>query len=85
MNPKKLLTRLTNGHHKNVSFSDFTNLVEAFGFRLDHIKGSHRLYLHRYTKDGLNLQSMDGEAKPYQIKQFLEMIDEYSLTMKEDK
>jgi predicted RNA binding protein YcfA (HicA-like mRNA interferase family) len=31
---------------KNISFSDATACAEAFGFRLDRINGSHRIFVH---------------------------------------
>lgn len=56
-------------------------LVEAFGFVLDRHSGtSHRIYKHsRFPDARLNLQPVAGEAKSYQIRQFLKLIEEYNL------
>jgi len=78
------LRRLANGHLRNVRFDEFISLVIAFGFKLERTKGSHQLYVHPYAEDALILQPMDGEAKPYQIRQFLELIDKYSLCLEEE-
>ena len=85
MNRKRLLLRLLHGHHLNVKFNDFINLVEGFGFELFHQKGSHRAYFHPEIEDGLNLQPRRGEAKDYQIKQFLILIERYKLKLEQEE
>jgi hypothetical protein len=32
----------------------------------------------------LNLQNVKGEAKPYQIRQFLRLVERYNLSLRED-
>lgn len=78
----KLYQKLVN-NQKNVKFNDFVIIVEAFGFILDRIKGSHHTYKHSAVMDAfLQLQpGKNGEAKPYQIKQFLTLVEEYNLRM----
>ena len=78
----KLYQRLVN-NQKNVKFNDFVTVVVAFGFILDRIKGSHHTYKHpNVTEAFLQLQpGKNGEAKPYQIKQFLSLVEEYNLRM----
>ncbi|HXA19317.1 MAG TPA: type II toxin-antitoxin system HicA family toxin [Thermoanaerobaculia bacterium] len=82
MNPKWLLTRLAAGHLRNVSFRDFSVLVAAFGFHLARVEGSHHIYRHEVIAEQLNLQEVRGEAKPYQIRQFLRLVERYNLRMK---
>lgn len=84
MNPKRLLTRLASGHLRNVSFRDFIALVEAFGFHKARSEGSHRIYQHELITEQLNVQDVGGEAKPYQIRQFLRLVERYNLTLRED-
>jgi hypothetical protein len=67
-----------------VDFDDFTRLAEAFGFRADRVGGSHRHYHHPRLPEVLNLQPLRGEAKPYQIRQFLSLVESYNLNL-EDK
>jgi len=31
----------------------------------------------------LNLQSVGGQAKPYQIRQFLKLVEQYNLTLED--
>jgi hypothetical protein len=66
---------------RNVGFTEFCRLVEAFGFRLRRVSGSHHIYSHVKVLRPLSLQSRHGEAKPYQISQFIDMVEEYGLTM----
>ena len=84
MRPKRLLERLTRGSLRNVGFSDFVGLVEAFGFRLVRTSGSHQIYVHSDTSELLNLQDVGGQAKPYQIRQFLRLVERYNLKLEAD-
>ncbi len=80
----KLLEKIQSGS-KNIRFKQFVTLIEAFGFVLDRVVGSHHIYKHPQIKDGfLNLQPRNGQVKPQQIRQFLEMIDTYNLILGED-
>lgn len=79
MKKKKLLKRLAEGALRNVAFSDMTSLAEAFGFRLKRVSGSHHIFVHASIPELLNLQEVNGEAKPYQIRQFLRLVEPYNL------
>ena len=83
MKKQKLLKKLLSGS-KNIHFSDAKACAEAFGFRLDRINGSHHIYLHPDIPDMINLQDVNGKAKPYQVKQLLQIIELYNLHL-EDK
>ena len=80
LNKKKLLKRIYN-NPKNVRFSDFTIIAEAFGFFPVRSEGSHNIYKNSKINEWINIQSMDGEAKPYQVKQFLALVEKYNLKM----
>ena len=73
--------RLRDGDFANVGFDEFCRLVEAFGFELRRVSGSHHIYRHPLAPRPLSLQPRAGEAKPYQIRQFVEMVEQYGLTM----
>jgi len=79
---QKVCQRLIN-NQKNVNFNDLITVVEAFGFELDRIKGSHRVYKHLDLASEflVLLPDRNGQAKPYQIKQFLGLVEEYNLSM----
>ena len=83
MNRKRLLKRLLAGS-LNVSFSDMTNLVEGFGFTLARTSGSHHIFTHAGIPELINLQEIGGKAKPYQIRQFLKLVERYDLRLEED-
>lgn len=85
MNRKKLLKRLASGSLHNVSFGDLTKLVEGFGFRLSRVSGSHHIFVHPELAELVNLQEVEGEAKPYQIKQFLRLVERYNLRLGEEQ
>lgn len=84
MNRRRLLERLVQGAVHNVSFAEMRNLVEAYGFRLVRRSGSHHIYSHGDIAELVNLQEVKGEAKPYQVRQFLRLVEKYNLQLKEE-
>ncbi len=60
-------------------------LVEGFGFRLSRTDGSHHIFVHPDIPELVNLQEVKGQAKPYQMRQFLKLIERHSLKLEEDK
>ena len=80
MNKLKLLKRIL-GSPENTRFGDMIALVEAFGFRLSRVSGSHHIFVHGELPGLLNLQNRKGKAKPYQIRQFLNLIEEHDLDL----
>jgi predicted RNA binding protein YcfA (HicA-like mRNA interferase family) len=83
MNKQKLFKKILSGSD-NVRFDDVVAVVEAFGFRLSRINGSHHIFKHDGIPKLLNLQNLRGKAKPYQIRQFLALMDEYNLSMEDE-
>ena len=80
MNKRKLLRKLASGP-RNIRFAEATACAEAFGFRLARISGSHHIYVHPDVPELVNLQNVDGQAKPYQIKQLLGLVERYGLSL----
>ena len=85
MNRRQLLRRLTQGALHNVAFYDMVDLVQGFGFRLARISGSHHIFRHPVTGAKLNLQPYRGQAKPYQIRQFLRLVEKLNLTLEDEQ
>lgn len=83
MKKRKLLRSIIQ-NRKNVHFQDMVNLVMFFGFRLDRTSGSHSIFVHDEIAEIVNLQNVNGEAKPYQIKQFLALVEKYNLHLEEE-
>ncbi len=81
MNRARLLRRLHQGAVNNVAFGDMVDLLHGFGFEQARVNGSHHIFRHAAVPAMLNLQDVDGEAKPYQIRQFLRLIEEHNLTL----
>ncbi len=80
MNKRKLLQKALAGG-KNLRFTDLAALVEAFGFRLARVSGSHHIFVHPSVPELINLQNAKGKAKPYQVRQFVELIEQYDLEL----
>jgi predicted RNA binding protein YcfA (HicA-like mRNA interferase family) len=83
MKRRKLLQKALSSP-KNVRFNQMVMLVEAFGFRLSRVKGSHHIFVHPQVQELVNLQNVGGKAKPYQIRQFLRLVERYNLTMEDE-
>lgn len=79
MKTKKLLLRLSSGNVKNVRFRDFQKLLEEIGFVLVRTSGSHHIYAHPDMVELVNIQNVSGDAKPYQIRQVLYLVEKYGL------
>lgn len=84
MNKSKLLQKLLSGS-KNIQFSEAVTCAESFEFRLDRINGSHHIFVHPDVLELVNLQNVNGKAKPYQVKQLLQLIERYNLQMEGGK
>jgi predicted RNA binding protein YcfA (HicA-like mRNA interferase family) len=84
VDPRRLLARVARGEMANVAFSDMRRLVEAFGFELKRTSGSHHIFAHPDVAELLNLQEIGREAKPYQIRQFLRLVERYALKLKDE-
>lgn len=83
MRPRRLLERLRAGNYANVKLGDLQALVQACGFELDRVAGSHHIYRHPEVPVRLNLQSVRGQAKPYQARQILRALERYDLVPKD--
>jgi hypothetical protein len=84
MRNRELLQRIL-ARPKNVRFREIIRLAEAFGFRLDRVRGSHHIFVHPEVPELVNLQEVEGMAKPYQVRQFLKLVERYDLTLEEDR
>jgi len=82
MNKQKLTKQILN-NPKNVKFKNFVTVVEAFGFRRTRGEGSHNIFKNDLADELINIQNVNGQAKPYQIKQFFSLIEKYNLKMEE--
>ncbi len=82
MKKQKLLQKILNNLN-NVRFLEVKSVVEAFGFKLSRISGSHHIFTHSEIKEIVNLQNVNGQAKSYQVMQFLKLIERYDLELKE--
>ena len=85
MNRRKLLKKLAGGSFGNVSFSDARRLVESFGFRHARTSGSHHIFVHPAVPQPINLQEVAGEAKPYQLRQLIRLVERYNLKLEGDE
>jgi predicted RNA binding protein YcfA (HicA-like mRNA interferase family) len=67
----------------NIYFKELCRLAEKAGFqqRKQQSGTSHRIYTHpKLRKEKpLSFQSDGGKAKPYQVRQLLDLIDAYGL------
>ncbi|GAB4439499.1 MAG: type II toxin-antitoxin system HicA family toxin [Anaerolineae bacterium] len=77
---QKLLQKALNSP-RNLRFNEMVTLVEAFGFELSRIGGSHHIFTHPAVDELINIQNVAGQAKPYQVKQFLQLVERYNLKL----
>ena len=84
MNRRKLLKKLSDGSFNNVSFTDARNLLEGFGFHLSRINGSHHVFTNVGIQEQINFQDVNGEAKPYQLRQLIRLVERYNLNLEDE-
>jgi len=84
MKSSKLFRQILS-NQQNVRFNDLEKLVKAFGFTHVRTSGSHRIYARQGIPELVNLQEVGGQAKPYQIKQFLKLVEKYSIVIQHEE
>ena len=77
---QKLLNKAINSP-ASLKFDEMVALLEAFGFHLSRISGSHHIFVHPEVRELVNVQDVKGQVKPYQVRQFLKLVERYNLTM----
>ena len=75
----KLYERLLANRKQTAAFRDFEKLLAAFGFELARITGSHRQYVHPELTRPFPVQPSGKDAKRYQVREFLELVEEHGL------
>ena len=45
----------------------------------------HHVFVHPDVRELLNLQEVRGQAKPYQIRQFLRLVERYALSLEDER
>ena len=79
--PDRLYQQLLQSTSRSISFRDFEGLLRAFGFELDRTTGSHRQYVHPLLQRAFPVQPSGKDAKRYQVREFLELVERYALHM----
>jgi hypothetical protein len=78
MNRKQIYQKLKK-NPKNVRFEELCRAAELFGFEFRGGSGSHRVFVRVGVREILNFQEVKGKAKPYQVRQFIRIIENYNL------
>jgi hypothetical protein len=74
----KILMKLLSGQSdRNFHFNDLISILETYDFLL-RIKGSHHILFREGVEEIINLQPVNGFAKPYQVKQVRELLIKYN-------
>ena len=64
-------------------FRDFVRILVAFGFACVRQTGSHRVFEHPAVPKPLIVQPRGKEAAPYQLQEFLDMVETSGLRLGE--
>ncbi len=80
MNPQKLLQKALASPF-NIRFEEACSLARALGFHLSRVNGSHHIFVHPNVRELVNLQDVGGKAKAYQIRQLLQLVERYNLSL----
>ena len=75
----KLYRHLLANPGATISFRDFEKLLAAFGFTHARTTASHRQYTHPKLSRPFPVQPAGKDAKRYQLREFLELVEEHGL------
>ena len=81
--PAKLYALLLQSTDRSVDFRDFIALIEAFGFRQARNKGSHQSFAHPACNALLVIQPKGKDAKRYQVREFLGIVEANGLSLED--
>lgn len=81
--PHKLYAQLLQSASRSISFRDFEALLAAFGFEHARTTGSHRQYVHPVIPRPFPVQPDGKDAKRYQVRELLELVEQYGLKLGE--
>jgi predicted RNA binding protein YcfA (HicA-like mRNA interferase family) len=80
--PRRTLENITRGGG-TVAFRDLQRLLDKLGFRLARVSGSHHIYVHPQVPRPMNVQAAGKDAKPYQLRQLRDIIQEFGLSLED--
>jgi predicted RNA binding protein YcfA (HicA-like mRNA interferase family) len=80
---EKIYTRLLANPKLSISFRDFERLLKAAGFEHARTTGSHRQYVHPKIPRPFPVQPEGKDAKRYQVREFLELVEQHGLYIAE--
>ena len=84
MNKRRLLARIAN-NPRSARFDEVVSILNAFGFHLSRVRGSHHIFVHSEIPELVNLQNIRGQAKAYQVRQFLKIVECHNLMLEEER
>ena len=70
------LLRRARANPAGLRFAQLCQLAECHGFQFARQRGSHRVYRHATARTIMTFQEVNGMAKPYQVRQLLDVIDD---------
>ncbi|MEE4538747.1 MAG: type II toxin-antitoxin system HicA family toxin [Erythrobacter sp.] len=80
--PNKLYRNLLSNPRTPIAFRDFEKLLRAFGFEHVRTRGSHAIWNHPKLVRPFPIQPTGKDAKLYQVREFLELVEGNGLYMK---
>lgn len=80
MKKRKLLQKILNNPH-NVRFGEAVIIRIVRFYAFENIGQSS--HFHSSRKEVVNLQNVGGQAKSYQVRQFLKLVERHDLELKE--
>lgn len=80
MNKVLKLLQKAKSSPQNIRFEELCKLCQYAEMKLMRTSGSHHIYHRKHPTLTLSIQEgMDGKAKPYQVRQLVNFIEDHSL------
>ncbi len=80
MKPRKLLEKALSSP-ANLPFDEACNLARAFGFHLSRVSGSQHIFARHGVRELVNPQEVGGKARPYRVRQLLQLAERYNFSL----
>jgi hypothetical protein len=71
-------------HDQKTRYNEFKMLLENFGFRLASMNRLHNIFSHPKVPELINVQNINGEIRPFQVKQVINLMYKYQLRAKDE-
>jgi len=69
---------------QTLRYHELKQILEHFGFRLAIMNRLHNIFVHEALPELLNVQNINGQVKPFQVRQVIQLLYKYQLQAQDE-